>query len=336
MPGLDHDKKDILRRAVQSALAAALAYLAVQATGTGEPFLAVISAVLVLQNDRDETLGSARSRVAGTVVGTIVGAAALAVASDATTPISLARVMLVMGGLAAWKPDWRYGIVAAAGLAVGSDKGFWETAQDRGIAIFVGAAIGILVGSLIWAESARARARRQIAEAISLCRELLDAALSTALQTGEAELRDLHSRFARALQAARDTAEAIRLDKDGEHFEEAVHRVERLWHALIIIDRVTETQQNEALPLADDLLATVRRVQQSACDGLSCLERFEHIPDQDLDGLADACSEIDARVGLGDSGADRTETVALVYGLREVARNMREIDAAICAIAAKG
>ncbi|MFN3389442.1 MAG: FUSC family protein, partial [Allosphingosinicella sp.] len=136
MTGPDR-RRDIARLALQSALAGALAWLAIGWAGTGEAFLAVISAVLVLEPARAQTLKSAGSRIVGTLVGTVIGLVALLAASGVPDPLPLAAVMLVMGAIVAWKPAWRYGIVAAAGLAIASDGGLIETAEARGIAIFV-------------------------------------------------------------------------------------------------------------------------------------------------------------------------------------------------------
>lgn len=333
---LDGKKRDIVRRALQSAAAAAAAFLSIRWIGTGEVFLAVISAVLVLQTNRDETIGSAGSRLAGTLAGTLVGIVALALTSEGTTWLSLAVAMLVMGAIVAWKPGWRYGLVAAAALAVGSEATLVETARDRGIAIFLGAAVGIAAGLIVWPESALSRARRQIAEALSVCRSLLTRTLSSALENEDSDLGALHSRFARAISAARDTTGAIRVGGAARSgcYREAVHRIERLWHALIILDRVAETRAGDRLPVRAGTAEKVERIRSATCDSLACLERFERVPDADLEALEKACRDIWQASEVNPRRDDELESVALVFGLWEVSRNMREIDEAICAIAA--
>lgn len=324
-------RRDIARLALQSSLAGALAWLAIRWTGTGEAFLAIISAVLVLEPARAQTLNSAGSRVAGTLIGTVVGLAALVAASGVPAPLPLAAVMLVMGGIVAWKPSLRYGVVAAAGLAVGSDTGLVETAQARGIAIFVGAGVGIAVGALVWPESAGARARRQITAALAACRDLLDATLSAALEAQPEARDELHGRFRTRIQQAAETAASIRVGggRAAECYGKAVHAVERLWHALIILDRAHEAKGGDTLPMRERTLENIRAIQSRTRDALGHAIAFERTPPGTLDALLEACREIwaEARVDPGD--ADELQSVGLVFGLSEVGRNMREIDEAI-------
>lgn len=331
--------RDIVRLAVQAAVAGTLAFLAVRLTGTGEAFLAVISAVFVLQPNRDATLESAGSRVLATLVGTAVGIAALALARDGAIPWPLALAMLVMGGLAAWKPSLRYGVVAAAGLAVGSEGGFLETARDRSIAIFLGAGIGIATGWLVWPEGAAARARRQIAEALSICRELLERTLDEALTGEEAEnkhkaISRLHSRFAARLATARETAQSIGAPRhrSGAPYRDLVHRTERLWHALIILDRVGERTAETSLDLAGETKRRLDRIRRATCDALACAAAFERIPEQDLEALEEACTGAWSAARREGHSDEALPNAALIFGLGEVSRNVREIDSAIGAI----
>jgi gas vesicle protein len=331
-------QRDIARFAVQSAVASAAAYTAVQFTSTGAAFLAVISAVLVLQANREKTLQSAGSRMAGTLVGTLVGAAALALTNEATIALELAAVMFVMGGIAAWKPAWSYGVVAAAGLAVGSDLGFWETALNRGVAIFVGAFVGIAAGLLVWPESARTRARRQMGEALSICRDLLVAALQSTVLGEKEKVGQLHSRFAVAFSEARETASSLKVR--GGHSEQlyadVVHRIERLWHALLILDRTMESKNGGLLPVDGDTVDKVKAIQTATCEALECAAQFERIPHEDLEVLKEKCREIWREAAIDTRQDDTLPTVALIFGLSEVSRNMSEIDEAIGALDGSG
>lgn len=329
-------RRDALRMAIQSALAATGAWTAILLLGTGEAFLGVISAVFVLQTNRDETIGSAESRIMGTVVGTLVGLAALALTLRAPAGVSLALTMMIMAPLAIYRPGWRYGIVAAAGLAIGSDAGFWETAQNRGLAIFVGAGIGTLVGAVVWPESARARARRRIGEALALCRELLDDSLASAIGERDPGDDNLRARFADTLTAAGEAARSIKIGGAGleARYEDAVHRIERLWHALVIIDRVTEARSGGRLPFRDETRATIERLRTTTCDALRRAEAIERIDPDDLDALDRGCREVWRDADVDPARDDELQSVALVFGLGEVARNLREIDQAICAIGA--
>lgn len=332
---LNAQQRDIARRALQSALAGAAAYWATRIVGTGETFLAVISAVYVLETNRGETVRTALSRITGALIGTVIGGAALAVTNAGAGPLPLAIGLFVMGGIAAWKPGWSYGLVAAAGLAIASDLSFRDAATQRIAAVAIGVGSGLLIGYVAWPESTRKRARRQMSEALSLCRDLLDTTLSSALAEDRRDVHDLHTRFIAAIGAGADTARAIRPARGGGHYRDLAHRIERLWHALIILDRVTETQHGD-LPLREETLSKVRSIQSATCEALACAARFERVPEEDIGAIAEACGGIwkDARIDPGRE--DELQSVALVFGLGEVSRNMREIDQAICAIGKTG
>lgn len=333
---LNPARRDILRLAIQSATAGTLAYLAIRLTGTGEAFLAVISAAFVLQRNRDATLESAGSRVLATLIGTAIGIAALALPETGAFPWPLALAMLAMGGLAAWKPSLSYGIVAAAGLAVGAENGFLDAARDRTIAIFLGAGIGIATGWLVWPESAAARARRQIGEALAICRELLEHTLDEALQgeRGAERVEEVHSRFARAIATARDTAGSVGAPRHraGAPYRDLVHRAERLWHALIILGRVGERTGETRLELAQETERRLERIRRATCDALGCAARLERVPPDDLDALEEACTGAWQAARSQSAGENALPNAALIFGLGEVSRNVREIDAAIGAI----
>lgn len=324
------------RLALQAGAAAGLAVLAMRLAGGGEIFLAVISAVLVLQRNRDATLGSAAGRLTGALTGTLAGMLAIFAARPwLPDPGPLVLAMLIMGGIAARWPGLRYGLVAAAGLAVASDQSAFDTAAARSLAIFVGALAGILVGYAVLPESAGTRARRQLGATLELCRRLLDKAVESALRTPSDELSDLHSRFSASIANLRDTVAAptLRRTPAGKALAQAVHGCERLWHALIILDRVGESGE-EGVAVADEIGERLRGVRSDAADALDCLSRLKEVPADDLRRLADSCRE--AHAGL--SGAGRPEQdeevrqIALIFGLSEVSRNIAEINRAIGAV----
>ena len=331
--------RDIARLALQAGAAAALAALAIQAIGRGETFLAVISAVLVLQRNRDATLDSAGQRVAGALLGTLIGAVALLLVGPALPdPIALLFAMVVMGAVAAWKPALRYGLVAAAGVAVASDQSLWDTAVSRTLAIFVGAGIGIVIGFVLLPESALARARRQLGATLALCRKLLDLTLENALDEEQA-LSDLHSRFSFSIATLRDTVEAgaLRRASVGAAFSQAVHGCERLWHALIILDRVGETGKG-SVQVEEEVRKRLKSIRADAAEALDCLGKLRPVPDHDLQGLTAACREAHQQVhgGTADGDEEEVRSIALIFGLGEVSRNIAEINCAVRSLCGGG
>lgn len=329
------DSRDVLRLALQAGAAAAIAATAMQAIGRGELFLAVISAVLVLQRNRDATLDSAGERVAGAVTGTVVGVLALLLLRPVMPdPLPLLAAMIMMGALAAWKPSLKYGLVAAAGIAVASDQSLWDTTISRTLAIFVGGGIGIAVGFILLAESALSRAKRQLGDTLNCCRRLLDLTLKNALDEEQA-LSDVHSRFTRSLATVKDTVNAGTLNRAviGSAFSDAVHGCERLWHALIILDRVGENAEG-TVALEQELRERLNRIRANASEALACLAKLRSVPDHDINSLGAACREAHQAFRHGHSDEEEVRGIALIFGLSEVSRNIAEINDAVCAIRA--
>ena len=140
------EMKDAARLAMQSAVAAAATYLAMQVIGMPEKFVGILSAVLVIQPSVGNTMGEAWDRVAATLIGSAIGAACLLLLSGAyATAGALALSMLVINAVAGFRPEWRYGAVAAVALSLGAESDLWQTTQDRALAIGLGALIGIVV-----------------------------------------------------------------------------------------------------------------------------------------------------------------------------------------------
>lgn len=330
----DTRRRDVLRLALQCAVGGTAAFALTRMTGSGEAFLAVISAVLVLQVDWDETLGKAGWRMAGAVVGTIVGIAVLAVAGGgALAP--LAAGLLVMGAIAAWEPRLSFGLVAAAGLSVGSDAGFLETAQQRTLAIFMGSAAGILAGLLVWPQTGPSRAARHLRQAIEKCRDLLEDSLDAALAGRKADdLAARHRGLNATLAQARKTAEAIKFDRFGLRgaYTEAVHAAERLWHALIILNRVVETKSEEQLPVKDSTRDRIEDIRAAACSALACAARIEPMSEDDLAAIRSTNERIWRESRVNPHDADELQSIALIFGIGEVLRNLCELDAAIGAV----
>lgn len=329
------EPRDFLRLATQTGAAAALTTSAMHVLGRHEVFLAVISAVLVLQRNRDATVDSAGERVAGALAGTAIGLAALLLVGPVLRdPVPLLLAMALMGGLAAWKPSLKYGLVAAAGVAVAPDQALWDTALDRVLAIFVGGGVGIAVGSLLLPETALTRAKRQLGKSLRLCRRLLDQTLESALGNEQA-LSKTHSRFTRSLATLRDTvdARALKRASAGRPFGDALRGCERLWHALIILDRVGETGEG-SIALEQEVRTRLDRIRAAAAEALDCLSRLRAVPGHDIDSLAESCREAHRAFRRGRSDEEEVRGIALIFGLGEVSRNIAELNEAVCAIRA--
>lgn len=146
---------DMMRQALQSALAATLTYLLMRSLNLQEAFLGILSAVLIIQPSVGGTMGAAFTRLQATLVGSLISLACIWLLPDVWgMTAGLGLSMLVVGGVAGVRPDWTYGAVAAAGIALASEASILETAGTRGAAIAIGAATGVLVSVLVWPDRA--------------------------------------------------------------------------------------------------------------------------------------------------------------------------------------
>ncbi len=328
-------RRDSLRRALQTALAGALAYAAERHWGAGESFLAVISAALVIDDTSDQTLNQARARILATVLGTFSGIAVMAIFAGAPAWIPLSIVLAIMAAVSAYRSAWSYGIVAACALALGSEENRWEVAQDRGIAIAIGATIGMLVGFCVWPESAQSNVRRAVRTALEHCRDLLEYTVDTVASEGRRDPTELHRRFSVEMSRARNAAASISVgSKDGgENYRELVDRLDRLWHALIILDRIGEQQDGDQLSMLDETSDAVKELRKRAGSSLESIAQLEVVSDaaraeleQCLRHTRDAVKADLERTD--DIGRD-LEISALVFGLDETIGNLCEISDAI-------
>jgi uncharacterized membrane protein YgaE (UPF0421/DUF939 family) len=324
--------REAVRQSLQSGLAGAGAYLASEAVGGGSAFLAVISAVLVVQGSVDGTYRAAGWRVVATIVGALIGYLSLVlIPAVELTALRIGLVALVVSAVAAFKSGLRYAAVVGAIIALGTGAGPIEQAQSRTLAVLIGAGVGLLAALIVWPESAYARARRRLRAALADCRDLLTAGINKAVGEDAPDLDPLHSSFARNMDGARDAAKAVRWRRRdaARPLRDAVHAVERLWHALIIIDRAV-TGERPRLERSPDLHDQVRELQQAACEAIGKLADGDPLDDDALEAL-EAKAE-PARRGaaeLARSEPDTHEAVAgaaLVFGLGEAVRNLCEVE----------
>lgn len=322
--------RDMLRRALQSALAGLATYLLMSRVNPAEAFLAVLSAVLIIQPSVGGTMGAAWSRLQATVTGSLISLACVLLLPDgwgASAALSLS--LLVVGGIAGLRPDWTYGVVAAAAIALTPEAAALETAGARALAIGLGAATGVFVSLLIWPDRAESRFARHFRNALLATATRLDDALKAATKAGdEAAPPDHVSDYHKALQQAQEALGAVKL-ADCAEMQRRLEALRRLYNSIIILDRAAEpgvASVSETCDLTDEVSALRRQ----ACDMLRALaegqERSEDGTrqiDETLKGLKAALADDDPRSDL------HLSRNALAFGLYEVRKALAEL-VALC------
>lgn len=313
------DLRDAARLSLQSAIAAAALFVAMQAVGMPEKFVGVLSAVLVVQPTVGNTLAEAWDRVAATAVGSLIGVTALvALPGGYGTAVALAVSMAVMNAAAAFRPDWRYGVVAAVALSLRSDSDVFQTAQDRALAIALGAGVGVVTALVVWPDRASKRAHRHLRGALRAARTRLERAVERALGESEETASEARESFHSRLDAARSAAAGIWLG-DEAAVRRRIDRTERLYNSILILHRVAE-ETDRALAEDDPLRERVETILECGCATLDALVE----DDRDAARLQEIEDELDR---IQDAGRpdDSEHWHALVFGLGEVRDSLREL-----------
>ena len=311
--------RDAARLAIQSAVAAAATFSIMQAFGLPEKFLGVIAAVLVVQPTTGGTLSEGKDRVLATLVGSLIGVVSLILLPGGYgTAAALFVSMLVMNAIAGFRPEWRYGVVAAIALAVGSDQNPMQAALDRSIAFALGAAIGILTALIIWRESARRRAVKHLKEALSACADFLDA-VGQQVEGADAQAgaEDAKSRYRSNISRAREAAGQVRFGHN-EKLLQRIDATEQLWAGTRFLDQVG---QEDDPGKADDLRQHVDVIRERAGSAARALAGDERPDNADYEAIEDAVKKARHAVATDHQARDFRQTTrgALVFALGEVA-----------------
>lgn len=319
------EARDAARLAIQSAAAAAAMFSIMEATGLPEKFVGVLSAVLVVQPSIGNTLVKAWERFAATLVGCLIGAACLVLMPDGYgTAGALALSMLAMNAVAGFRPGWRYGVVAAVALALGSDTDILSTALDRSIAIGIGVLVGVIVSLIIWPDSADKRAARYLRSALRAAADCLDQAIGAAASDEPSDLSDDRSRYLSAIGSARDAAANIRFS-DREPVRSRIRTVERFYHAVLILERVTDERVNLTQGI-DELVEPIRTIRACSCEIARGVADGEFGHDERVASIGEALKTLRDRVVRGGDDPYRHEyRNALLFGLDEIEDSVRQL-----------
>lgn len=359
MPNLSHyihlspeTRRDLIRLGLQSAVAAGGTYLVMRVTGLPQLSWAVMSALFVVQQSLDNTLQSAGGRLVGTVLGSAVGLASVVlidvdhvgtVGGGWGILLRLVLCGLVMNAISVARPGLRYGVIAAAIIALepAADNAV-QGAVDRGTAILTGTLLGIAAALAIWPDPAYRRLRRHVRRALTACADLVTEALDDLAEGGGgAKLGPLHQRILLELQQAHAASGASRLHRlpglsKGADPQRLVRVTERLWHALVLLDRVdSDTRFALERRLSDEAVAALRRVREATVQHLHLLTdsmaRWE--PPPQPDAVRDAVHAAEKVLRVGPENADRPSAVrihALEFGLSELHKNLQELVDLLC------
>jgi len=260
-------KRQILRIALQTAVATLAIYLVVDRIAQSHLSWAVISALLTIGVSADITYRNAMGRAAAACIGAGIGLLAAAAIGGPVIVALLPAVVLANMISTVW-PSLRYGAVTAAIVALEPDPEF-ASALARTGAIVAGTLTGAAASFLVWPVRGRDRANLVLRRAIGDCQDLLRL-IERGVGTDDHHERDeVHARFLKHLETARARVRETRFSpnlKSGASLRDAARGIENLWHAIVILDRAVSEERRDisgaALdrlrPLVDDVQRTAR------------------------------------------------------------------------------
>jgi len=336
--------RDLARVGLQTAAAVGLVYAVMRWYALDHLSWAIISALFSIQLSSDSTMSVALYRVVAALIGTALGLITVLVFKDVlpgSWPVLAALlVACVLANLMSTQwPHLNYISVAAAIVAVNADADILE-ALERALAILIGSVGAAVASFVVWPETARARALRNIAYAIDDCRRLVEASLGGLRGVDEESTRTIDDDFTRHLTTARQVVGDARFKKrlaSGRGLDETLVAIERLWHGTIVLDRAAE-ERAPSLHEAD-LSAMAERLDRVREKTAAYLRDLVHhmegsrraSPDigevaQCLRAIEDALRNAEPETSLTDDPERERAVAALRFGVDEFLKNLREID----------
>lgn len=306
--------RDALRFALQSAIAAAATYAAVLPLGFDEAFMAVVAAVFVVQPSVAGTADRAWNRIFAAALGSAIGLGLMMIAPpDWGTTLALGVAVLAVNAVAAFQADWRYGTIPAAALALGGQSETLEIALNRGMALGLGVAIGLLVSVVVFPESARGRAARILANAVRATSDRLSRVLRRVQGETVEDNTDPRRTYHQRIDEARGAADSLRGGASRSVLA-AVDAVERLHDSVQIIERAVEGEDGPPQGVSGE---TLERVGASATDLMDALVDEGADFDAAYDAY-EACIKA-ANDDVDQAGGEGPRPSAFLFGLTELA-----------------
>jgi len=259
-----------LRLAIQTTIAACLAYVIVDALGMPQGFWAVMTAILVTQANVGASLGLAAERLGGSLLGVLVGGAVAVALADAQELkfAGLAVTVLILGFFSAHRPSLRIACVTAAIVVLGDPSVGppIASAENRMIEVVVGTVVAILTSLIVFPSRAgpafAAHVTRTFAPLFEVARDTLSAAMGQPL---DIEAMGAQGTRIRAAFAAGDTlAREARLEvagylADSPDPEAILRALRRLWHTEIMLMRaVAEPLPEKAVQILGPQIEALR------------------------------------------------------------------------------
>lgn len=336
-----------LKQGIKTGLAGAIAYALYVAWNLPEGYWAVFTALVVTQANLGASWKAALYRTIGSTAGAVSAALLIPLMGNGPVRAGIALFILasLFGYLTALHPSF-----AAAGFTVaiilvfsGRDEP-WHLAWYRVLYTIMGALISFAVGSLIWPVRAREVLRQKIANILQGAGELYAAVTAAALHgvSNEEEVRrldsllhDLRRGITQQMDEARSELSFSRFNPGGyQAFVGMADQVRRRLTAM-----AEDTSLFAGAPLEPGLVPSLPALAEKTTESFSLLAVAVRTKNLQVNpgGLEFAIHALDG--DLHQLRAQRTTAPfaldrmlpfwALVFNLREIAQDLKELEATL-------
>jgi uncharacterized membrane protein YccC len=262
------------RQALQTTIAACLAFAAADALGLPQGFWAVVTAITVMQANVGASLSQAVDRLLGSLIGVLVGGAIAILLADshALRYAGLAVAVLILAFVSARRPPLRIACVTAAIVILGdpSVSPPVQSAAYRMIEVMMGAAIASATSLLIFPSRAGPALAAHVHGTLALYFEALRIGLSAALKGQHEDFSIIGGKIRAALATTNTLAAEAKVELAGylaryPDSDALVRTLRRLWHTEIMLMR------SASMPLPQPALAAIRPALERAVSAVTDL-----------------------------------------------------------------
>lgn len=315
---------DALRLGLQSALAAAVTFLIMKTASLTEVFLAVLSAVLVVERSIGNSINNAQGRILSNVLGILIGFVFVSIIPFGySTVISLVVTMFIMNAIASFKPSWRYGTVAAVAISLGSENDVLQMSLDRLIAIGIGIGVGLFMTTVIWPEKANKRVLKHLRDALNSACDRFQIAYNNSRSENKEGAEKVADNFHSSLGKAKADLASIRFEKKTK-YEKLIDGTEKLYNSILIIHRVAKSSKTTLLNQGDEFIKDVEDLNEKTCEIVNYLNNKEIVNDGDMEAFGKLIERIKKNVlELDDDTEQDIFRHAFIFGIEEIHESLQ-------------
>ena len=318
--------KDAFRLAIQSALAGAICYYLMVLLKMPERFVGVLSAILVIEPSIGNTFQQAKGRILSTVVGIVIGFIFVALIPwELGVVLSLLFSLFIINGISSFKPEWRYGVVAAVALALGSEDSTFDLAIERLFSIGFGVVLGIIISLIIWPITADKRALQFVKKALKNTCDRFKIEFNNTRDRKNKNATTVNNNFSTNINQAKKNAASITFSKK-ENLLELIKNTERLYNSITIIQRVAEKSNKNVTDGESGIEKNSEKVTEKACEIIEKIAGSKNIEKQEISSFSELIETTKSNIQTQTNNKDlNILRNTFIFGLTEIKESIEKL-----------